>query len=241
MNDTLDNSNNLNLAADFNNAMKMCVQDYSYDELLSFLDSNKDFEKQLAVLEINEIKNKQDMLKLVSNLTGQDGKIREVVAYKINELANDDNHFDLFLDEEIFDIIFEGIMDINGNICRMVVNGRWFEHKKFKDYMCIKLPESIRKTLAKIEKLEENEKQYKISKRNFQLYWSLEALYSIADVINIEDVKGILLETAAFEDYTIREKTAKIISKVNDESLLLIRKQLKNDENYYVRRYLGSV
>ena len=38
--------------------------------------------------------------------------------------------------------------------------------------------------------------------------------------------------------FTIREKTAKILSKFkNNKELSLIKEELKNDKNYYVRRF----
>ena len=39
-------------------------------------------------------------------------------------------------------------------------------------------------------------------------------------------------------EYTIREKTAKILSKnFNDEEMSKMRAELKSDKNYYVRRF----
>ena len=50
-------------------------------------------------------------------------------------------------------------------------------------------------------------------------------------------LKRILDETKNVRDYTIREKTAKVLSKLsNKENFSVISAELKNDENYYVRR-----
>ena len=47
----------------------------------------------------------------------------------------------------------------------------------------------------------------------------------------------ILSETKDIQDYTIREKTAKILSKIEGiEKFVNIKQELKNDTNYYVRR-----
>lgn len=248
MNNTLDNSNNLdkkvniesNFQINFNTAMKMSSEKYNYSELIGFLHSEKIVEKQIAVLELNEIKSKKDAQILVSNLVGQDGKIREAVAFKINELAQNSEYIGFFLDGKIFDLLLQGIMDINGNVCRQIVSGKWFTDKSFQEYLCNKLPESISGLLDEIEKIDIKSKQYVISKRNFQLYWCLEALHNIIDIIDCEKIRAILLKTYIFHDYTIREKTAKIVAKINNSELNELKEKLRNDENYYVRRYLMS-
>jgi len=46
------------------------------------------------------------------------------------------------------------------------------------------------------------------------------------------------LETKDIAEYTIREKTAKILSKIDkDKELKQIQQELKYDSNYYVRRF----
>lgn len=248
MNNTLDNSNNLdkkvniesNFEINFNAAMKMSSEKYDYNELISFLHSEKIVEKQIAILELNGIKSKKDAQSLVSNLVGQDGKIREAVAFKINELAQNPEYIGFFSDGKIFDILLQGIMDINGNVCRQIVGGKWFTDKSFQEYLCDKLPESIIGLLDEIEKIDLKSKQYVISKRNFQLYWCLEALYNVIDIIDFEKIRSIIFKTCCFHDYTIREKTAKIVAKIDNFELNELKEKLRNDENYYVRRYLIS-
>ena len=57
-------------------------------------------------------------------------------------------------------------------------------------------------------------------------------------LINPEILAGILKETKNIQEYTIREKTAKILSKIkNNPELSYIKSELKNDRNYYVRRF----
>lgn len=236
LNDTLNTSNMLDLEANFNTAMKMSESEYCYDELLALLSSDEIVKKQFAILKLNEIKSKDDAQILVSNLVGQDGKIREAVAFKINELAQNFKYTNFFIEEKFFDIYLQGIMDINGNVCRQIVNLTFIQ--QFKEYLCKKLPESINNILDEIEKIDLASKQYVISKRNFQLYWCLEALYNIIAFINFEKIKEILLRTGVFYDYTIREKTAKILTKIDNSELNELKENLKNDENYYVRRYL---
>lgn len=234
MNDTLDTSFETN----FNTAMKMSENEYDYQALMGFLNSDKIVEKQIAALKLSEIKSKEDAQILVSNLVGQDGKIREAVAFKVNELSQNPKYWGFFNDNKIFDILIQGIMDINGNVCRQIVSGQWFEDESFRLYLCSKLPERIREILDEIKKIDSQSKQYIISKRNFQLYWCLEALFKIIDGIDFELIKDILLQTGEFCDYTIREKTAKILARINNPKVEPLKEKLRNDENYYVRIWL---
>lgn len=229
MNTTLDNTFETNFSCNYN-----------YEKLINLLNSDNIKEKHFAVLELEEIRSQNDAKILVSNLVGQDGKIREAVAFKVNELAQNPDYAEFFISEEIFDILIEGIMDINGNVCRQIVGSKLTESSEFQKYLCNKLPERINKILDEIEKIDQTSKQYVISKRNFQLYWCLEALYNIIDNIEFKKIKNILLKTGDFHDYTIREKTAKILTKLDNCELNELKEKLKNDENYYVRRYLLS-
>lgn len=242
MNDTLNMFNNSDFERDlennFNTALNLSCENHSYESLMEFLSSDKIVEKQLAVLELTEIKSNRDAFLLVSNLVGQNGKIREAVAFKISELAQNPLYIDYFNDEKVLNLFLQGIMDINGNVCRHMVNLTVLDY--FRLFLSKKLPESIRNILDEISKLDKNDKQYKISKRNFQLYWALEALFCIVEKINPIEIKDILFVTAGFEDYTIREKTAKILSMVDDELFDGIKINLSKDENYYVRRYIGK-
>lgn len=245
MNDTLDNSSNLNikidnesnLEPDFNTAIRMSLRQYDYRELIGFLTSDKIVERQIAALELNEIKSEEDAFILASNLVGQDGKIREATAFKVNELVKNSTFSDFFIGEKFFSLFLEGIMDINGNVCRQIVG--LTDIKAFGEYLSQKLPERINELLIEIDKIDKMSKQYAISKRNFQLYWCLEALYNIIDITDFEKIKEILLITGEFYDYTIREKTARILTKLENPELNGLKKKLKHDDNYYVKRYLN--
>jgi hypothetical protein len=209
----------------------------NYEDLINSLHSDDIKEKHFAVLELEEIRSQKDAKLLVSNLVGQDGKIREAVAFKINEFFNNPDYAKFFISEDIFEILFQGIMDINGNVCRHICA---LECEEFDQYLSENLPSETDKILARISELEKDEKQYVISKRNFQLYWCLEALCNIINKVEFAAIKDILLATANFNAYTIREKTAKIVTKLDNSELNELKEKLKNDENYYVRRYLIS-
>lgn len=240
MNTGLDSTNiadfEQNLDNNFNTATKLSSAAYDYSTLLQMLQSDEIIKIQIAALELKEVKSKEDAFILTSNLVGQDGKVREAVAFKINELFKNKEYRDFFLDEKVFDIFFQGIMDINGNICRQIID--LSTNNDFGNFLCTRLPERIKELINEIENLDKMSKQYVVSKRNFQLYWCLEALNNVIDIISFEEIKDILFITGEFQDYTIREKTAKILSKLNNNMLPELRNTLKNDENYYVRRYL---
>ena len=68
------------------------------------------------------------------------------------------------------------------------------------------------------------------------MYWNLEAIIAISENISApKELEEILQKTALFNDYTIREKTAKVASVLKIESVLNL---LKDDDNVYVKKYL---
>lgn len=207
-----------------------------YEGLINLLSSDDIKQKHFAVLELEEIRSCEDAKLLVSNLVGQDGKIREAVAFKINEFFKNPDFIEFFISEDNFAVLLQGIMDINGNVCRHICA---LDREEFNQYLSEKLPSEIDAILARINELEADEKQYVISKRNFQLYWCLEALCNIINEVEFSQIKDILFVTAEFSDYTIREKTAKIVAKLDNFELVGLKTKLKEDENYYVRRYLA--
>ncbi len=112
------------------------------------------------------------------------------------------------------------------------------------------MPKLIDRILNIIEKLKalsdtpyadnklKNTKNHAKNKIVFNLYWALEALY-YTDCNNFtqEKLLDILNFTSGYIDYTIREKTAKILSKMNEQPSDLLQK-LKNDKNFYVKNQL---
>ena len=95
----------------------------------------------------------------------------------------------------------------------------------------------INKTLCSMEDIKQN-RSYVANKKNFNLYWNLEALSTLADKIIInDDIIQLIKTTYKSNDYTIREKTAKLISYLNTDLFSDIIQTLKNDENIYVKKY----
>lgn len=77
-----------------------------------------------------------------------------------------------------------------------------------------------------------------MNKEVFKLYWCLETIYNFYNQIDFQELKRILLTAKNIEEYTIREKVAKILSLgFEDAELQQARTELKQDKNYYVRRY----
>ena len=89
-----------------------------------------------------------------------------------------------------------------------------------------------------IKKSDFQDGKYKINKEVFKLYWYLETICEFFEYIEKNSLIEILQQTKNIQEYTIREKTAKILSKIkNIPELSVIKSELKNDANYYVRRF----
>lgn len=218
-----------NLNEDFNTALNIYENDYSHADLIELLKNGSVAEKQASVLKLETLTSKDDAEILMQNLTGCDGKIREAVSFRLPEFVSQSpEYFTNFVE-----IFLEAIIDINGNICRNTISALTYL-KNFNGFctnFCQKLSERTLK-LAKFAKtFDPQDGKYKVNKEIFKLYWYLETIYHFTDFIEIKD---IILETKDISDYTIREKTAKILSKLNDFEQ--IKQELKQDENYYVRR-----
>ena len=74
-------------------ACQLCKQNFSHDEITQALKDESIIKKQACILALNELKSQEDANLLIDNLTGQDGRIREVTAFKINELIKTHPYF----------------------------------------------------------------------------------------------------------------------------------------------------
>ena len=72
-------------------------------------------------------------------------------------------------------------------------------------------------------------------KQLFKLYWCLEDLKLFIDIIDQNALFNILSRASEISEYTIREKTAIILSKLDDKIFSPLKDKLASDENYYVR------
>lgn len=236
----LNNSYYETLDENFKQALNLCENNYSHSELLEFLQSGNIVQKQLSALKLKTINSQNEAQILVSNLVGQDGKIREAVSLRLNEFMSNPKTLEYFETPENYQIFLAAIIDINGNICRNVIGA--ISHLKnnanFCNQFCQELVILTKDLLGKIEKDDFFEGKYKVNKEVFKLYWCLETIYVFWDKIKFEDLKEIILRTKDIQEYTIREKAAKILTRnFSNPELLKAKEALKNDSNYYVRRF----
>ncbi len=221
---------------DFNTALDIYENEYSHNDLISFLKNGTVAEKQAAILKLDNITSKEEAKIIMSNLTGCDGKIREAVSFRLKEFIPQNPDFY----KEFQDTILDALIDINGNICRNMLCAIQClkNYPEFYVDFCRKLVENTKPVIDKVKSFDIQDGKYKINKEVFKLYWYLETISEFSDHIDIKILKQIIYETKNIRDYTIREKTAKILSKFHDDKdLLTIKQELKKDENYYVRRY----
>lgn len=236
----MNNSYYETLDENFKQALNLCENNYSHSELLEFLQSGNIVQKQLSALKLETINSQYEAQILVSNLVGQDGKIREAVSLRLNEFMSNPKTLVYFETPENYQIFLAAIIDINGNICRNVIGAisHLKDNENFCNQFCQELVILTKDLLTKIEKDDFFEGKYKVNKEVFKLYWCLETIYVFWDKIKFEDLKEIILRTKDIQEYTIREKAAKILTRnFSDPELLKAKEALKNDSNYYVRRF----
>lgn len=228
------------LDENFAQALKLYEGTYTHSELLNFLKDGNIVQKQIAALRLHSINSKEDADILVSNLTGQDGKIREAVSLRLKEFMSDEKYLPYFKNLTNYKIFLDAVIDINANICRNVICAikNLKSDIEFCNLFCPQLVNLTFDLLDKIEKFDFQEGKYKVNKEVFKLYWCLETVYEFWDKIDFEKLKNIILRAKNIQEYTIREKAAKILSRsFEDNDLILAQQELQNDTNYYVRRF----
>lgn len=228
------------LEKNFNEAVALCESDFTHEELINMLENGNIPQKQIAALKLTEIKNATEANILLSNLTGQDGKIREAVSLRLAEFMNNPTMAVYFQSVNNYDIFLDAVVDINANICRNVISAisSLKNNMEFTSYFCAHLSKMIFELIDKIEQFDVRDGKYKVNKELFKLYWCLECVYEFYEYFDINTLKSILKRTQYADEYTIREKTAKILSRnIKDSELDLIKAKLKQDSNYYVKKY----
>lgn len=236
----MNNSYYQTLDENFTQALNLYETNYTHEELLEFLQNGNIVQKQFAALKLDTINSVEDAQILVSDLVGQDGKIREAVSLRLNEFMSDKNLIQYFQTTDNYNTFLQAIIDINANICRNVISAiiNLKNNDEFCNKFCKDLVNLSYELLDKIEQFNFQDGKYKVNKEVFKLYWCLETIYEFWDKINFTDLKQIILRSKAIEEYTIREKAAKILSRgFSDKDLISAQKELKNDRNYYVRRF----
>ncbi len=236
----MNNSYYETLDENFAQALKLYEGNYSHEELIELLRTGNIVQKQIAALRLEKITSNEDTKVLVDNLTGQDGKIREAVSLRLNEFMSNPKYLPYFCSIENFDVFLDAIIDINANICRNVISAIYNlkNNEKFCNTFCPKLTNLTNSLLDTVEKFDFQDGKYKVNKEAFKLYWCLETIYEFYDKIDFTSLKQIILRTKNINEYTIREKAAKILThNFDDPDLNKAKEELKQDKNYYVRRF----
>lgn len=236
----MNNSYYETLDENFAQALKLYEQSYSHEELIELLKTGNIVQKQIAALRLEKITSDKDATVLVDNLTGQDGKIREAVSLRLNEFMSNPKFLPYFCNIGNFDVFLDAIIDINANICRNVIGAicNLKNNIDFCNTFCPKLVSLTNSLLDIVEKFDFQDGKYKVNKEAFKLYWCLETIYEFYDKIDFSSLKQIILRTQNINEYTIREKAAKILThKFEDSDLNKVKEELKQDKNYYVRRF----
>ena len=215
---------------DMQKAYELFNENFSKNDIFEVLKSADDIKKQVCLIKLLSISCQEDADILVSVLTGQHGPVREICSFKINEFLKREEYRCFFSGDKTREILLNGLNDIIPTVARNII-----EVVKF-----IPNQEKIRCEIEKrILALDEESNRYddlsnhEITKKTFKLYWYLEALSEIAqDCQSDKMFKNIIEKTYNHEDYTIREKVAKILSCL--AGFEDIKKKLKTDINPYV-------
>jgi len=171
------------------------------------------------------------MMIFINYLTNHPTPQREACAYKLRDLFNDS-----FINDFVKNKLLDAIVDINPNVSREIC-ALIKSSKVLKEILEADIIARIEKLLLDIK----NDNNYSNCNRNhaknkkfFSLYWLLEALSCSISKRYLISIREILNFTITFYDYTIREKTAKILALTGDafDDLLQIA---KSDVNFYVK------
>lgn len=228
---------------EFQLAYELAKKDYDYEEIMINLVGTDNIKKHISIINLKSIRNERDAKILVSNMINEEGIIRESVANKVSELIKDNRYKEYFQSEEIIEVIIKAINDMNPNVSR-IVSGFLdkFEGQGIILNRLIEKGLKVSKDLEEYKKNDRKEKSYKKNKKQFELYWSLEGIANLRIGDIGEDLKELLRYGSLYEDYTIREKVAKIITKIEEErrdkDIKEIENKLRQDNNFYVKRYI---
>lgn len=223
------------LDTNFEQACILCEKEFTHAELIEFLKTGNIPQKQIAALELDDVKSLEEAEVLISNLTGCDGKIREAVALKIYQLLKKCAEYRTIFSKLSAEIFANATIDINANICRLVVDS--VSLLKSDPSFAQKYTQFIIKyTVQALDELDGfifRDKKYVINKQLFKLYWCLESLKNFYEFADKKTILDIMQRSAVQTEYTIREKTAQLA--ILSDEFKDIKNRLKTDENYYVR------
>lgn len=232
----------MDMGNNFKQAVELIDKSFSINDFIEILNGEDDNLKAIAILNLENIPNQAAADLLVFHLTNHNGQIRELVAYKINELSPTYKKY--FQSEKILTDIVLAINDVNPNVVRYIISSlEYIENKKLIfDNLISKINQLNIDIINKPRRGKVEEHVF--TKKAFKIYWSLEAIKKIIllepNIIfdNSElnnDLYKLVVELSDFEEYTVREKIAQIVNSINNDKLKEIKEKLKNDENYFVK------
>lgn len=201
-----------------------------------------DFLKIFSILNIKKIDSDNQAQILLFHLTDHSNPIREMSAIKLEEVVLMNDEF--FINEYAIKQFSKGLIDINPNICRAICNIIQ-NSKNIKEKIEPLIIEDIEILIKNIKEYEIthndkfsdnciNRKNHAKNKKLFSLYWLLEGLSICLSKKYNSQALEIINYTINFTDYTIREKTAKILAIIENPPHELLQKA-KNDQNFYVK------
>lgn len=212
----------------------LCLRDFEHEEIIKELELDNPTKKHVCILNLTTLKDQPEADKLISNLTGQDGKIREVVALRIGEFLREEKTLGFFQNRETLNKIVNAICDINPNVSRVIVDSLF--QIKDKKYLIKKILEKTYDIIDEIGNFD-GKKNYELNRKKFNLYWLLKSLNRLFTFVDEKNIEQIISKTHVIKDYPIREETAKILLKTSlkTQNLKNIKEILKSDDNFYVK------
>lgn len=208
--------------------------EFPRDEIFAALSGEDDIKKQIALIKLDGVKSVDEAKMLTSVLTGQHGPVREICSFRINEFLKDENEREYFCGSDLREIFLNALNDIIPTVARNIL-----EVIKFLPEQEIVQEALLDRILALDDYVEDETllSNHEIIKKTFKLYWYLETLAEFAKEVEYREKFAKVIEKSYnHEDYTIREKVSKILSKVND--FAEYKDMLKNDTNPYVSTIL---
>ncbi len=213
-------------------ACELCEKELSGSELFDYIENGTDSEKQICILKISHLESQKEADVLLFHLTNQHGTVREAAAEKINELMKKTPDF--FQNDFAREKFLLAVNDVNPNICRLVIDILPLLCPEQKEKFLNSLYDLTLKVAKEAESLNVRNRSHIYTKKIFNLYWCLEAIAETSNGV-CEKLSEIIRRNYKSEEYTVREKVAKIIKKLNVSEFDDILNILKTDENFYVR------
>lgn len=226
----------------FEKAFNLCQKEHTNQEIFDCLEGTDDVEKQIAILQLKNLENTNQANALVKHMTGFDGPIREAASIKVHEFFTLQKT-NLLDNLDYYQTYVDAVCDVNPNICRLVIDflPKLANRKELYNLILNK----INLNFNRIDNPDVEQKNF-LTVRLFNLYWCLEAvgavLHADFEPDCLAQLLPILKRAISFDDYTINEKVAKIVTysdltkKVFDEIVPV----LAANSNFYVRRYFGQ-